>query len=112
MTISELVEYQKKFDSNHKGDFDWNKPIDENSIHILEFLIIALTGEVGKTANIIKKIIRGDFKLQEKKDEIAEEIIDIMIYIIKLSYQLNIDIEKEYLSKMEKNNERFKKYEK
>lgn len=112
MTINELVEYQKKFDSDHKSNFEWNKLIDEDSIYILEFLMIALTGEIGETANIVKKIIRGDFKLQEKKEEIAEEIIDIMIYIIKLSYQLDIDIEKEYLNKMEKNHERFKKYEK
>lgn len=111
MTINEIIELQKNFDSSHCGNFRWNEQIDENSINILQFLIISLFGEVGETANIIKKIVRGDYKLEEKRDELSEEIIDVFIYLIKLSYQLNIDIEKEYISKMTKNEERFKQYE-
>ncbi len=111
MNLQEIIKYQKEFDSTHKGNFKWDQPIDDNSIDMLEFLMLSLVGEMGETSNIIKKIVRGDFKLSEKKAEISEEIIDMFIYIIKLSYQLDIDIEQEYLKKMESNKERFQHYE-
>ena len=75
-------------------------------------MLVSLTGELGETANIVKKIVRGDFKLDEKKDELQEEITDVFIYLLKLSYQLDIDLEKAYADKMKKNWERFSKYEK
>ena len=111
MTLSEIIEQQKQFDSTHSGNFRWDEKINENTLDVLQFLMISLFGEVGEAANIIKKIVRGDYSLEEKYPELSEEIIDIFIYLIKLSYQLDIDIEKEYMSKMAKNKERFKQYE-
>lgn len=79
---------------------------------MLEFLLVSLTGEVGEVANIVKKIVRGDFKLSERKSDIQEELADVFIYLMKLSYQLDIDLEKAYMAKMGKNRERFLNYEK
>lgn len=112
MTLEELVEAQKNFDSKHKGKFAWDSKITDSNIEMLEFLLVSLTGEVGETANIVKKIVRGDFLLKEKKEELEEEIADIFIYLLKLSYQLDINLEKAYSNKMKKNQERFQKYEK
>ena len=112
MTLQELVAFQEDFDSRHKGYFRWNSPITNDNIDLLEFLMVSLTGEVGETANIVKKIARGDCLLEEKKSELREEIADIFIYLLKMSYQLNIDLEKAYLEKMKKNQERFQRYEK
>ena len=56
--------------------------------------------------------MRGDFKLSEKKEDLEEEISDIFAYLLKLSYQMDIDMESTYLKKMKINEERFKKYEK
>lgn len=111
MTVDEIISFQKEFDSAHESRFPWNSRIDENNLASLEFLLISLTGELGETSNIVKKIIRGDFTLDEKRADISEEIVDMFIYLIKLSYQLDIDLEATYLDKMEKNRERFKKYE-
>ena len=44
--------------------------------------------------------------------DIQEELTDVFIYLLKLSYQLDIDLEKAYVEKMAKNRERFLKYEK
>ncbi|GAU78540.1 hypothetical protein F3D3_3174 [Fusibacter sp. 3D3] len=95
----------------HKSNFSWNEIITDENPEMLQFLVVCLAGEFGETANIIKKVIRGDFKLSEVKSQLSEEIIDIFIYVIKLAYQLNIDIENEFLAKHRKNTERFKKYE-
>lgn len=112
MTLTELISLQREFDKQHKGKFDWDCEITQEDLNILGFLVLALSGEVGEIANIVKKIVRGDYTLEEKKEDIKEEIIDTLIYLMKLSYQFNIDIENEYLKKMEKNKMRFKEYEK
>lgn len=111
MTIDELTNIQHKFDAKHKGTFCWDEKISDDNLQMLEFLMIALMGEVGESANIVKKIVRGDYKLKEKKDALADEMADIFAYLLKLSYQLGIDIEKVYIEKLEKNQERFQNYE-
>lgn len=112
MTLRELADFQEEFDSRHEGYFRWNSKVTDENIELLEFLMLSLTGEVGETANIIKKIIRGDFTLTEKKNELQEEVADMFIYLLKLSYQMDIDLEEVYFTKMKKNQERFQKYEK
>lgn len=111
MTLEELTKLQKGFDSEHKGNFRWSSDITDENLELLEFLMVSLTGEVGEMANIVKKIVRGDFSLESKKNELQGEIADIFIYLLKISYQLGIDLEKSYLQKLEINRSRFKKYE-
>lgn len=112
MTLEALVELQKEFDNKHEGNFAWDSKITDSNIEMLEFLMVSLTGELGEAANIVKKIVRGDFLLEEKRNDLEEEVADIFIYLLKLSYQLDIDLEKAYIKKMRENQERFRKYEK
>lgn len=112
MTLQELIGLQKEFDGKHRGNFKWDSKVTDSNIEMLEFLLVSLTGEVGEVANIVKKIVRGDFKLSERKSDIQEELADVFIYLMKLSYQLDIDLEKAYMAKMGKNRERFLNYEK
>lgn len=112
MTIDELIKKQEEFDAVHSGNFNWNQKIGDNNVEIFEFLLIALMGEMGETSNLLKKVLRGDYSLDDVYTDIKEEIIDMFIYVIKMCYQLDIDIETEYCKKMNKNTERFKLYEK
>ena len=112
MTLEELIRYQEEFDSRHEGNFRWNSKVTDENIDLLEFLTVSLTGEVGEIANIVKKIARGDFLLEEKKAELEEEMADVFAYLLKMAYQTDIDLETAYLAKMKKNQERFQKYEK
>lgn len=112
MTLNEIINLQKEFDSHHEGTFPWNIQITDNNLESLEFLLIAFAGEFGEISNIVKKILRGDYSLDDKKEEISEEIADMFTYLIKLSYQLNINLESTYVKKLQKNQERFKHYEK
>jgi NTP pyrophosphatase (non-canonical NTP hydrolase) len=108
MDINELVKIQEEFDSKHRGNFSWNEKISQENIEILEHLIVSVVGEVGELANITKKIVRGDITYDDAKENITEEVVDIFIYVIKLCYQIGIDVEKSYLEKLKINEVRFK----
>ncbi len=111
MTLKELMEFQEEFDGRHEGKFRWNSKVTDENIELLEFLLVSLTGEVGEIANLVKKIARGDFLLEEKKEDLKEEMADVFVYLLKMAYQMDIDLEDAYLAKMGKNRERFQKYE-
>lgn len=111
-TIKELIDLQKAFDSQHAGKYAWDVKIDESNVHILEHILLATVGEVGEAANILKKVIRGDRSFEESRQDIAEEVTDIFIYVLKLIYQMDIDIEAEYLKKLKINRDRFERYSK
>jgi NTP pyrophosphatase (non-canonical NTP hydrolase) len=114
--LKEIAEYQRNFDKKH--GWDWSNSTDEEGIKHLQYGIIALTGEVGEFANIVKKILRefrslGKLPGKEKIEMLKEELVDIFIYTIKIASQLlNMDLEKEYFKKMRINEEKFKKYKK
>lgn len=63
--------------------FDWS-PAD---------WMTALAGEVGETANILKKIRRGDTSLFEARKELAKELADIQCYLVLLANRCGIDLE-------------------
>lgn len=110
MNLDEIKLFQENFDKRFKGNIDFYESIDKNNIEPLEHLIVCMLGEFGEFSNIIKKVKRGDFSLDDKEEEMKEEFIDIFIYMIKIANQLNIDIEREYISKMQKNEKKFEKF--
>ena len=112
MNLEQLIDIQKEFDYNHKGNFEWAQKIDMDNIHVLEYLLLCIVGEFGETTNLVKKVLRGDYTLCEVKPYLSEEIADIFIYVLKLAYQLDIDLEKQFLDKVEKNKKRFTNFEK
>lgn len=109
-SINELKQIQKEFDIVHQGNIPFYEEITEKNIEVLEHLIVCTLGELGEFANIVKKIKRGDFTLSDKKDELSEEITDVFIYLLKISNQMNIDLEKEYFKKMQINKKKFEKF--
>jgi NTP pyrophosphatase (non-canonical NTP hydrolase) len=52
----------------------------------------AVTGELGEAANIIKKIERGDFTLEQSRDSLARELADAVTYIDILAFRAGIDL--------------------
>jgi NTP pyrophosphatase (non-canonical NTP hydrolase) len=62
----------------------------------------ALTGEVGEAANIIKKVRRGDFPLNDAREILGDELADIMIYLDLLAFQCGIDLEEAVIRKFNK----------
>ncbi|MEM5793706.1 MAG: MazG-like family protein [Candidatus Aenigmatarchaeota archaeon] len=113
MDLKEIAKFQREFDKKH--GWDWSKSSKEEKIKHLQYATIALAGEVGEFANTVKKILREfNFSREIPKGEyekLKEEIIDVFVYFIKIADQLlELDVEKEYLKKMEKNEKRFAKF--
>ena len=50
----------------------------------------ATLGELGEAANIIKKIERGDYTLDEARDSLADEFADVVIYLDLLAFRAGV----------------------
>jgi NTP pyrophosphatase (non-canonical NTP hydrolase) len=111
MELNHIIELQKEFDKNHKINFNWAEEISKDNLQHLQYLIIALAGEVGEMANCVKKVLRGDEQFESSKSNIEGELTDVFIYTIKIAYQMNIDLEKSYTKKLEINRSKFKPFE-
>jgi NTP pyrophosphatase (non-canonical NTP hydrolase) len=70
---------------------------------VLSFLALAICGEAGELANLVKKLWRGD---EVDRDKIRDEIADIRIYLEHLSRHLDIDLDKACETKLEEVHER------
>ena len=111
MELKDIIKLQSEFDALHKGKERWDKPISEDSLQLLEHLIVCLVGEVGEYSNLVKKVVRGDLTYTEASADLSSELADIFIYLMKICSQTDVDIEKEFIKKLEYNRERFKQYE-
>lgn len=59
MTLKELADVQRRFDEQHESDFQWDTMISQDNIPMLGFTLLALSGEVGETSNLVKKFGEG-----------------------------------------------------
>jgi|SRR6185312_8035986 len=75
---------------NKKGKVVHSKP--DGSDWLLSQWSNATLGELGEAANLIKKIERGDYTLDEKREELAKEIADVAVYLDLLAYRCEIDL--------------------
>jgi NTP pyrophosphatase (non-canonical NTP hydrolase) len=84
-----------------------NKRNDPRGIFNWEFFLIGMSGETGELLNKLKKIKRGDFPLD--KEDVAEEVADVITYAFLLLSELGVDPEKAIMGKFEKVNQRLAK---
>lgn len=75
----------------------------------LGFMVLALCGETGEIANIVKKILRGSLDLKDAKTRnlLTMEVADAFTYLMDVCDLLGIDIEKAYNIKRLENERRF-----
>jgi NTP pyrophosphatase (non-canonical NTP hydrolase) len=52
----------------------------------------AVCGELGEAANLIKKIERGDFTLEEKREALGKELADVQTYLDILAFRAGVDL--------------------
>jgi NTP pyrophosphatase (non-canonical NTP hydrolase) len=65
---------------------------------VINFLALAICGEAGELANVIKKMWQGD---DVDRDQLRDEIADIRIYLEHLAHHLEIDIDEACNAKLE-----------
>jgi NTP pyrophosphatase (non-canonical NTP hydrolase) len=104
-----------RIDEAHQDSIRWfphkaNDPV---------FILLALAGEVGEAANLLKKYERGSKTWVEIEDDLVEEIIDVQTYLNGLMGAINeqrrwlargkdaIDWDAAYDKKRDENNKRF-----
>jgi len=89
----------------HEDSQRWFPKSDTMSHHTL-----ALCGEVGELANIVKKIERGSLDPSQAsvRHAMAMEATDAFIYLLNIASILKIDLEKSYRMKRTENERRFK----
>jgi len=113
-SMKAIFEFQKTFDA--KRGWDWSHA--KNKKEQMQFLqhgTIALAGEVGEFANELKKAIRhfestGELPSKEVYDNLKDEIVDVFIYVVKLSIALGLDLNTGYYNKMKFNDKKFANY--
>jgi len=85
---------------NRKGEYSHSKK--DGSDWILAQWSNAVAGEVGELANMIKKIDRGDYTLEEIKSELSDEVADIFTYLDILAFRMGMDLDKVLIEKFNK----------
>jgi NTP pyrophosphatase (non-canonical NTP hydrolase)/deoxyadenosine/deoxycytidine kinase len=106
-TLAELQRFQRRFDAACGFDATANSA---DFLGGLEFTALALSGEVGEVANLLKKMRRASWRdetVEVERDELAAELGDVLAYAMKLANQLDIDLAGAYQEKMRGNWERF-----
>ena len=70
---------------------------------------LALAGEAGELANIVKKIDRGSLQLNDAvtRNKLTGELTDVLVYLLNIANLLNIDLSRSYEQVRGQNNKRF-----
>jgi NTP pyrophosphatase (non-canonical NTP hydrolase) len=95
-TIKEAQEFVKNFSE----DRNWQRPPTEVLIHLMEEL-----GEVAR--NVLNMKNYGGKHDTNAKENMEEELGDVLWLLLKLSNEVKIDLEKSFEKVIEKNSEKY-----
>jgi len=73
----------------------------------IQYMTVALCGESGEFANLVKKILRGHGDVASLEQEAREELVDILVYVVKLCDLLEVRIGLETSNKIRIIRERY-----
>lgn len=101
MEINKLQEEIAQF----AAERDWEK------FHTVKNLVLALVGEAGELASVVQWLENVDKNFLESNEKIrqdlADELADVFIYLIRIADVAGIDIAKAAQDKMHKNSTRY-----
>ena len=84
---------------------DWEK------FHTVKNLVLALLGEAGELASVVQWLEKVDKEFldsnKEVRQDLADELADVFIYLIRIADVSGIDILKAAQEKMQKNSDRY-----
>jgi NTP pyrophosphatase (non-canonical NTP hydrolase) len=78
------------------------KERDWDQFHSPKNLSMALSVEASELVEIFQWLKENDFKKVDK-EKVADEIADILFYLLRISQKMNINIEKSFYAKLKKN---------
>jgi NTP pyrophosphatase (non-canonical NTP hydrolase) len=59
----------------------------------VEYTTLGLVGEAGEIANKVKKVLRGDYTIDDIRDDLGAEISDTLWYIAMLAHELDLNLQ-------------------
>lgn len=82
---------------------------DAATVYSIPHHTLAMCGEVGEFANLVKKIERGslDIKTPQVRYDLAMELTDVFVYMLNLAGLLRIDLGKTFQIVRNNNEKRF-----
>lgn len=99
--IARLTAAQDKF----AQDRDWEQ------FHSPKNLVMALTGEVGELTEIFQWMTEADSKNAgvnpETSQAVRDELADVLLYLVRLSSALGVDLNEAVSQKLEKNSKKY-----
>ena len=66
---------------------------DPGNIGGLTYCTLGLAGEAGEFANKLKKIIRGDTTMIQSRNDLIDELGDVLWYLSQVAWNLNVDLD-------------------
>ena len=82
---------------------------DWDQFHSPKNLSMALSVEVSELVEIYQWKKEDDYKTDDVKikDAVKDELVDIFFYLMRMCHKTNIDLEKSFYEKMEKNRKKY-----
>ncbi len=112
MELGSLIDKQISADRRHGFSIDFDD--DGDRLTQIERDLVGLFGEVGEFANLIKKVRLANSRkyyhgpdLVTAADALRDELADIAIYLMRLSFLLGGKLEDDILAKMKVNEQRY-----
>jgi NTP pyrophosphatase (non-canonical NTP hydrolase) len=112
MDLKQLSEAQILMDERHGFPVKFSNP--RAKYEQLTKDLVGLFGEIGEFANVVKKIniklerpTEYELNVDTAEASLREELVDSLIYVIRMAAILEIDIEAEMLKKMTVNESRY-----
>ena len=106
MELKEIFEVQRNFDRR----MGWNRyekcETPEEIFDFMKHYILVTVEELGEICRIRKEIERDKQVFDAKA--LKHELVDVFVYLIQACMAVNMDLEKEYLTKMKQLKERFR----
>jgi NTP pyrophosphatase (non-canonical NTP hydrolase) len=112
MELNQIVELQVKLDALH--GFPVKFPTEGEKYAQLTKDLVGLFGEIGEFSNIVKKInikldrpTEYEINVVDPEARLREELVDSLIYIIRIGAILDIDLQAAVLDKIRSNSIRY-----
>lgn len=80
-----FAEYARRSNETKVFNLHTDQPID--------YCLISAVGELGEICNKYKKVLRGDYPLEQVKTDLQNELGDVLWYLNQLAEYLGTDLE-------------------
>lgn len=85
------------------------KARDWEQFHTPKNLTLALVGEVGELAEVLQWLSDKEIQklMKDQPEKMADELADVLLYLIRLADQLKVDLKTAAIKKISKNHKKY-----